>query len=134
MTKQPMPRTVVLLAAAVGLGAAAGRAEDGSGRARHRDLWAIGYAVEVARSCPEWQVERQEVLAERGILPRSDPASGMLHMDGATDREYLRGLTDASTAARTHPHFCLDVRRVAGAKWRRLARVLRSRGEDVPGR
>lgn len=124
----------VVMVAAVTLCASTGPADDGGGEprgvGRGPDMWAIGYAVTVAQSCPSWTVERQEVLAERGILPRSDPASGMLRTDRAAERDHLRGQTDAAAAARRHARFCRDVRKVAGSKWPRLSRVLLLRRED----
>lgn len=136
MTRRFAPRTPIALIAMAALCSAAGPAEGGVGRDRGTvggsDLWAIGYAVAVAQTCPAWTVEGQEVLAERGILPESDPASGMLRMDGPAERDYLRGQTDAAAAARRHARFCRNVRTIAGSRWTRLARVLTPRREDVP--
>ena len=94
MTGPSRPQTAVLLLASVTLGSAASLPGKEVGTDTER-TYGQSAAVEVARSCPGWKVERQEVLAERGVLPRSDPAPDMLSMDGAVDREYRRGLTDA---------------------------------------
>ncbi len=89
------------------------------------DPWAIGYAVQIARSCPDWQVERQPVLAARGVLPRMDFGSPILAMDGPFSRELYRGQAEAEADHRRHPDLCLHLPRIAGPGWPRLARVMR---------
>lgn len=132
MTRPPATGAAGILIATAVFFAAGGHAAGAGGRERGADFWAIGYAVSVARSCPGWMVERQEILAERGMLPRSDPASGMLRMDPSADREYLCGQTAAMAAARRHVRFCRNVRTVAGPRWARLSRVLRFRRDGTP--
>jgi hypothetical protein len=89
------------------------------------DPWAIGYGGQVARDCPRWQVERQEVLAERGVLPRMKPGSNMLAMNGAFQKLYYEGQGAAEADRSRIQDFCRRVPAAAGSRWRRLARVLR---------
>jgi len=89
------------------------------------DPWAIGYAVQVARDCPGWQVERQQVLAQRGILPRADTGSDLLAMNGPFQRFYYEGQGAAEADRRRVAAFCDRVPAAAGRRWTRLARVLR---------
>lgn len=126
----PLRRASILLVTAAAVPASAGDARGAGDRVRHADFWSIGYAVQVAQSCPQWVVERQEVLAERGVLPRSDPRSGMLRTSKPDDRERLRGQNEAIADARRHGGFCRDVRAMAGPRWARLSRALRPRRDD----
>ncbi len=89
------------------------------------DPWAIGYGGRVARNCPGWQLERQEVLAERGVLPRMKPSSDMLAMNGTFQKLYYEGQGAAETDHGRTRDFCRRVPVAAGSRWRRLARVLR---------
>ena len=90
------------------------------------DPWAIGYAVHVARSCPGWEVERQEMLAERGVLTKPDTGGALMPLDGPFQRDYYRGQGDAEKDHDRSTDFCERVSEVAGPKWPRLARVLKS--------
>lgn len=89
------------------------------------DPWAVGYAVQVARACPEWQLEPQERLAERGLLPKQASGSALIGFEGPFQREYYRGQADADADRRGRSDFCGRVREVAGPRWARLARVFR---------
>ncbi len=89
------------------------------------DPWAIGYGGQVARDCPGWQLERQEVLAERGVLPRMKPGSDMLAMNGTFQKLYYEGQAAAEADRSRTRNFCRRVPVAAGSRWRRLARVLR---------
>lgn len=105
----------------------AGAQAAGSG-ATAGDPWAIGYAVQVARTCPAWEVERQETLAARGILPKPPPGSVLFALDGPFQRGIYRGQADANADSRGRADFCRNLRTVAGARWPRLARVLKLAG------
>lgn len=89
------------------------------------DPWAIGYGGQVARDCPGWQMERQEVLAERGVVPRLKQGSDMLAMNGAFQKLYYEGQGAAEADRSRAQDFCRRVPVAAGSRWRRLARVLR---------
>ena len=73
-----------------------------------------------------WTVEPQQTLAERRVLPMPVAPSGMLPLNGSAERGFYRGQADASADARRHVRFCEDIRSIAGPRWPRLARVLKS--------
>jgi hypothetical protein len=89
------------------------------------DPWAVGYAVQVARVCPEWQVETQQTLAARGLLPQPLAGAALIGFDGPFQRDCYRGQTDADADRSGQKDFCGRLRVVAGPKWARLARVFR---------
>lgn len=89
------------------------------------DPWAVGYAVQVARACPNWQLEPQETLAERGLLPQPESGSALIGFEGAFQRDYYRGQTDADEDRRGWDDFCSRIPEVAGPRWARLARVFK---------
>lgn len=55
------------------------------------DPWAIGYAVQVARFCPVWRVEKQETLARRGVLTVRQSDAGIVDPNEAFERAYYKG-------------------------------------------
>ena len=94
------------------------------------DPWALGYAVQVSRSCPGWEVEPQRTLAERGVLPTGPALASAWAFNSPFQRDYYDGLNDAEVDGRSHPEFCRNVRAVAGPRWSRLARVFKPRSPD----
>lgn len=92
------------------------------------DPWAIGYAVQVARDCPGWEVERQEELARRGILPRWEFGSSTLAPNGAFHRLFYQGQSAAKADRKRVEDFCNRVPAAAANRWPRLAHVLRPAG------
>ena len=94
------------------------------------DAWALGYAVQVSRSCPSWEVEPQRKLAERGVLPTGPARASAWAFNGPFQRDYYDGLNDAEADGRAQPEFCRDVRAVAGPRWTRLARVFKPWSAD----
>lgn len=109
-----------LFAAATSVSALSGPAYAGPG-----DPWAIGYGMQAERSCPDWRMERQQVLAARRVLPKMGFGSRLLAMDGPFSRELYRGQADAEADRRRHADFCRRLRQIAGPRWTRLARVVR---------
>ena len=96
------------------------------------DPWAIGYGVQVTRECPDREVEPQVTLAARGILPLPDTGTDLLAMEGPFQRVLYRAQSEAASDSRRHPDFCSRLAAITGARWPRLARVLRSPGSPRP--
>lgn len=88
------------------------------------DPWAIGYAVETVRSCSNWTLEPQELLAQRGVLPKPGSETGLTAFDGPFQRDYYRGQADAETDRARRTDFCRNLPGIAGSRWNRLAHVL----------
>lgn len=85
---------------------------------------ALGYAVFVARTCPNWTMAAQPVLARRGILPRADIGSGAWALDGRLHDAFYAGLSAAERDRRGNPGFCRRPADSDAALRRRLARIL----------
>lgn len=123
-------RTLIL--SSIGLGALASQSAARNVGGQQGDSWAIGYAVHVARSCPTWTVEPQQKLADRRVLPLPDSPTRMLPLNGSAERGFYRGQADALADARRHARFCANIPSIAGPRWPRLARVLRSSRQTNP--
>ena len=88
--------------------------------------------VQVTRECPDREVEPQVTLAARGILPLPDTGTDLLTMEGPFQQVLYRAQSEAASDSRRHPDFCSRLAAITGARWPRLARVLRSSGSPRP--
>ena len=131
MTSRRSRGSVIAFVALATVGATPVSTRSSTPRSEAGDGWALGFAVQVARTCPVWEVERQEILAARGVLPGQRPGGRLLGFDGPFQREYYRGQDDAQAALRRRADFCDRVRAIAGGNWPRLARVLKPRSEGA---
>ena len=121
----PMHAVIAMTISGLAIAEPVEAASQRPGRSNDGDPWALGYAVQVSRSCPGWDVEPQSTLAARGIIPAGRANATTQAANGPFQRHYYRGLADAEADHRKRPEFCRDVRVAAGSRWGRLARIFR---------
>ena len=73
--------------------------------------WAIGYAAEVERYCPNWRRVPAPELAHRGLLDASRSLAGWGY-DGSLHDKFWEGMEAAQRDRGAYATFCADPARV----------------------
>lgn len=118
-----MMHAIALMLASTPLPADPPRRADGT------DPWAIGFAVTVARSCPDWTMEDQVQLHRRGILPKAKFGSPQWR---EVEDGIRQGISAAETTRSERPQWCKDLQAIDAHRWERLAPILRRSPRPAP--